>query len=99
MSFVTQEDGRVLWDVNSELSDEEREQVNKSGLTVPQLRDFWKRFPENNLETAITGCRMEIDAVKKGLKPMLSSEDQDAVSDEFARSENAVGEDSTQETV
>ena len=44
-----------------------------SGVTVPKLRDFYSRFPEQNLDSAIGGCIMEM---QQGLKQAQSIEDQ-----------------------
>lgn len=74
MSMMKDENGIEKWNPDSEFTDEEREMVNKSGLTVPQLRDFWGRFPHQSIDTAIGGCLDELKAKEAGETPALEKE-------------------------
>ena len=38
---------------------EEINLIEGSGLTIAELRSFYERFPDQNLDTAIGGCLME----------------------------------------
>lgn len=73
MSYITNEEGKRLWDANSEFNEVELAVINLAGVTVPKLRDFYSRFPEQNLDSAIGGCIMEM---QQGLKQAQSIEDQ-----------------------
>lgn len=90
MSYITEADGQVRWDENSEFSTEEREQINAAGLTVPAVREWFAKFPHQNLETAITGLltHNQHEAAKLNgelAEEPLKSEADDVVSDDLAR--------------
>ena len=75
MSYITKEDGGLVWDVNSEFSEEELKVINLAGVTVPKLRDFYSRFPEQNLDSAIGGCIMEMQKPLEKLPESENTED------------------------
>ena len=51
------------------------------------VRDFYQRFPDQELDTAIGGALMELEAIKKGMTTPLVSDLQDTVPDKTARGE------------
>ena len=57
MSYLLNENGldTQVWDSTSEFTQEERELINKAGLTVPELRAFYEKYPEQTLEAAVGG--------------------------------------------
>ena len=60
MSYIIDEEGQNKWDSNSEFTEEELKIINLAGVTVPKLRDFYIRFPYQELDTAIGGCIMDM---------------------------------------
>jgi hypothetical protein len=72
MSYIIDNEGQKKWDENSEFSEEELQIINLSGVTVPKLRNFYARFPYQELDTAVGGCIMEM---AKGLKEEVSPDD------------------------
>lgn len=80
MSYKIDENGGQIWDSSSEFNAEELAIINLSGVTVPKLRAFYERFPEQTLETAIGGCIMEMHReltkpVEEPLEKLSETED------------------------
>jgi len=50
---------------------EEIQLISSSGLTISELNDFWSRFPDQEMDTAIGGAKMELEAKATGLTPAL----------------------------
>ena len=48
-----------MYDSSIAFSSEDINLIEQAGLTIEELRDFYERFPDQNLDTAIGGCREE----------------------------------------
>lgn len=55
-----------MYDSSIPFSAEEINLIEGSGLTVDELRNFFERFPDQNLDTAIGGCLDEKKAKEAG---------------------------------
>lgn len=76
-----------MFDQTVPLTAEEINLVEGSGLTVAQLVDFWSRFPDQDLDAAIGGAKLELVAKADEQVVPLVSELQDTVPEETAKGE------------
>lgn len=60
-----------MYDSSVPFTAEQINLVEANGLTLAQLKDFWSRFPDQELDTAIGGCKQEMAAQAAGLTPAL----------------------------
>lgn len=63
-----------MYDSSSPFTSEEINEIEKSGLTIAELRDFYQRFPDQNLDVAIAGCLTEKKDKSEGLTPGLEAD-------------------------
>jgi hypothetical protein len=85
MSYIADAEGNPIWDVNSEFTPEELTQINAAGVTVPELREWYTKFPHQNLENAINGLLDHQKHLKSGGVEGLKSEADDVVPEEIAK--------------
>lgn len=62
-----------MYESSHEFTTDEISLIERSGLTIAKLNDFWSRFPDLNLDVAIGGANAEIAAKEKGLTPGLEA--------------------------
>jgi len=55
-----------MYDSSIPFTAEEINLIEGSGLTLAELIEFYTRFPDQNLDTAIAGCREEKQAKQAG---------------------------------
>jgi hypothetical protein len=67
----------MSYDVTVPFTDQEIDLIYKAGLTIGELRDFYARFPEQALDTAIGGALMEKQNKEAGATIPLDSSIQD----------------------
>ena len=62
-----------MYDSSIAFNDAELKLIADNGVDIAKLRDFWSRFPDQDIETAIGGLKMELDTVAAGETPAISS--------------------------
>ena len=50
--------------------------VENNGIALADFRDFYSRFPDQDFDTAVGGCKMEMTAKAAGLTPALEVDTQ-----------------------
>lgn len=63
-----------MYDPTKAFTAEEIALIESSGLTMAEVRDFWSRFPDQELDTAIGGTILEKRAKDEGLTPGLQAD-------------------------
>lgn len=58
-----------MFDPTVDFTPEELEIINASYVTVPELREFWAKYPELTLEAAIGGVKGLEEMEARGCEP------------------------------